>query len=100
MTTSDDRKKEEIATLRRRKVEMDNAMMLHQLSNKHGRRMLAILFDQAGVFKPTFDGSSRTYYKEGQRELILPLYNHAMEVDSTKTLLAIKEYKKETQANG
>lgn len=49
------------------------------MSSAAGRRFVWGLLEMGNIFRVCFTGNSTTFYNEGKRELLLPIYSDIME---------------------
>lgn len=62
----------------RRKQEVDDFKWL--VNHAAGRRLLWRVLERSGVFRTSFDGTSRTYFNEGRRDMGLFLLGELHEI--------------------
>ena len=67
--------------LRKTKRANELADLREVMSTPAGRRVMWKLLSIAKMFSPCFTGNSRTYYNEGRREMMLPLYDDLLKAD-------------------
>ncbi len=72
-------KQAEYKQKRSRENELDDVR--HVLSTPNGRRFFWRYLSECGVFKTSFDGSSRTYFNEGERNVGLKLMADVNDAD-------------------
>jgi hypothetical protein len=63
----------------RREQELNDVRWV--LSDRRGRRWFWAKLNECGVFKTSFDGSSRTYFNEGERNVGLKLLADVNDAD-------------------
>lgn len=62
------------------------------LKNPSGKRFIAGLLAEAGVFDKTFTGNSKTYYNEGRRSIGLDLFHEIMDFNPAAFTEMWQEY--------
>lgn len=82
----EERKRKE---LKGRELELEDMRKL--LSMPEGRRLIWRYLDRCGVFRTSFDGSSRTYFMEGMRNVGLMLLTDLNEADPHAYVLMLQE---------
>lgn len=74
---------------RGRELELEDMAAL--LATKGGRRVIWRYLTACGVFRTSFDGSSRTYFAEGMRNVGLMLLADINEADPQAYVTMLKE---------
>jgi hypothetical protein len=72
--------------------------MRYILSSRQGRRFLWRYLERCGVFKTSFDGTSRTYFNEGERNIGLKLLADVNEANIEAYVTMMKEAKGDKNA--
>ena len=76
----DDLNKKKDNVARKRESELNDIRKV--LSSAYGRRVIWRFLSAAKLFHSTFDGSSKTFYREGWRDFGLFILNDVNEADS------------------
>lgn len=79
-----------------RRQELGDIQIL--LSTRSGRRFFNRLLVAGHMFAPTFTGNNSTFYRDGQREVMLPFLGDAQNFPELY-LLMLKESKEEPEAD-
>jgi hypothetical protein len=82
-------KQAEYKQKRMRDIELDDVR--HVLSTPNGRRYMWRYLAECGVFQTSFDGSSRTYFREGERNIGLKILADINEAQPEAYVTMLKE---------
>ncbi len=74
-----------------RNRERDLNDMRYILAAKNGRRFIWKLMSECGIFASSFDGTSRTYFREGERNVGLKILSRLNEADENSYSVMVRE---------
>jgi hypothetical protein len=69
------------------------------LSRPEGRRLLWNLMDKSGIFRLSFTGDSKTFFREGQRSVGLVIYKNIDDAQPEAMHQMSNEHKSEVMQN-
>lgn len=79
----------------KQRFERDRDDMRWLLSDRRGRRMMHRWLEHCGVWRTSFDGTSRTYFNEGRRDVGLMLFAEVSEAAPEAFPVMMKEAKED-----
>lgn len=84
-----DRRREDIETLRKVERDQEKADFAWLMSDKRGRRFMWRMLDFTGIYRSSFTGNNETFFKEGARNVGLKLISdiHEFTPDAYTTML-------------
>ena len=88
---ADEKQVKNAAEEERRRAERDADDMRYILSTKSGRRFIWNLLGECGVFQCSFDGSSKPFFKEGERNVGLKILVRLNDADPQAYVTMINE---------
>ena len=91
MNIADEDEVAEAKKAEQRLLDLDKEDMKWIISNKHGRRFIWNLLGDCGVFKSSFDGSSHTFFREGERNVALKILARLNDADAQAYVTMVME---------